>query len=282
MEIFNGRVEHTQGESFTLDMLVSYPNGDPYIISSQVDNSYILFTIASTQYDQKARYIMRHWLDASEDFPKFYQTTPNEDLFEDLTIYDATTFLTWLNSQGPEVWDPETGLTKEVYKLNNGSYLYGKGVFNDQTFVSVDDVLVYSLRLVLYFSHEETKNMTGQRYVYFIEGLNGTDLNTWLLAAVYESRVAIQRYFPNITITENLNLITVIDTKTGFPEDISGDNASLYDLLTGIKYPQIELINLSQPIVITDESYNDVIVNNGDWKVKTNINGRGLNKWQTL
>ena len=76
MQIFNGIIEHSQGESFTLDMLVEYPNGNPYIISSQLINPYILFTIASSQYDQNDRYIMRHWLDTrnedgSEKFPVF-------------------------------------------------------------------------------------------------------------------------------------------------------------------------------------------------------------------
>jgi len=287
MQIFNGNIEHTQGESFTLDREVAYPNGDPYIISSQVNNPYILFTIASSQYEQKDRYIMRHWLDTTNEdgtlkFPRFYQTIPNEELFEDLTIHDANTFFNWLNSQGSEVWDAETGLTKEVYKLNNGTYWYGKGLFEGEVLTELTEVLIYNLRLIIPFSHEETQNMTGQKYVYFIEGINGVELNSWLLQAVYDSKTAIEKLFTTIKIYENLNVITVTDSKNGFPEDVSGDNPLLYSLLVGVKYPRIELITLDQPIVITEDSYNDIIINNGSWKVITNINGRGLNKWETL
>lgn len=288
MEIFNGRVEHTQGESFTLDMLVAYPNGNPYIISSQLDHPYILFTIASTQFDQRDRYIMRHWLDTlnedgTEKFPRFFQTRPNEELVSNAAINNASTFFAWLNANGtPDRWDPETGFTTEVYQLNNGTYWYGVGTFSGGTLIQLLEVLPYELRIVIPFSHDETKNMTGQKYVYFIEGVDGIELNEWLLQEVFDNKDKIEEAFVNIQITENLGVITVMNTESGFPEDVSTDNDLLYNLLQSIGDINLKDITLDQPIVITDATHNDIIVNDGEWKVTTNINGRGLNKWQTL
>ena len=288
MQIFNGIIEHTQGESFTLDMLVEYPNGNPYIISSQLINPYILFTIASSQYDQNDRYIMRHWLDTrnedgSEKFPRFYQTRPNERLIGNPDIEDAATFFAWANiNLAAEDWDPATGLTRDVYQLNNNTYWYGKGLFVDGALTELQSVHPYELRIVLYFSHEETSLMTGQKYVYFIEGIDGVDLNVWLRQECYDNKFTIEESFLNIAISENQGVITIMDTENGFPENISEDTPALYNLILAVKPEALEGISITQPVVITDATHNDVIVNDGEWKVITNINGRGLNKWQIL
>lgn len=289
MQIYNGQIQHTQGESFTLDMLLAYPNGDPYIISSLIPNPYILFTVASTQFDQNNRYVMRHWLDTKNEdgtyrFPRFYQTTPNEELLSDESIHDEDTFFAWLSEKGDGdgIWDPDTGLTKEVYHLNNNTYWYGKATFTNGQLTEITGVYQYECRIVLTFSHEETSKMTGQKYVYFIEGVNGIELNEWLRNEVYTNKDAIEEQFVSIEITEDAGVITVTTTENGYPEDVSNDNELLYNLLNQVDPKLVEDINLGQPIVITDTTHNDVIVNDGEWKVMTNINGRGLNKWQTL
>lgn len=287
MEINNGRVQHTQGESFTLDMFVRYPNGDPYILSSRSEHPFILFTVASTQYDQNGRYIMRHWLDTKNEdgtdkFPRFFQTTPNEELMSDSSIYDADTFYNWLTRQGDDIWDKETGYTLEVYHLNNNTYWYGKAIFEGDSLSQVEGAYQYEMRIVISFSHEETSNMLAQKYVYFIEGVDGVDLNDWLLQECYDRRESIIKYYPAVTITEENGKITVTETTGGFTEDLSNDIHKLYTMLYSVNPKYVEDISVDQPIVITEGSYNDVIVNDGEWKVVTNINGRGLNKWQTL
>ena len=289
MQIYNGQIQHTQGESFTLDMLLVYPNGDPYIISSSIANPYILFTIASTQFDQNHRYIMRHWLDTKNEdgtykFPRFYQTTPNETLLSNVDIYDETTFLSWLANQGDieNIWDVETGLTKEVYHLNNNTYWYGEASFYNGQLTEITGVHKYECRIVISFSHEETSKMTGQKYVYFIEGVNGIELNEWLLNEIYSNKDTIMENFSSIEITEREGPIEVISTENGYPENVSNNDELLYNLLKAFDVKLVENISLGQPIVITDTTHNDVIVNDGEWRVMTNINGRGLNKWQIL
>lgn len=285
MQVFNGVIEHTQGESFTLDMDVRYPNGDPYIISSQLENPYILFTIASTQYTQNERYIMRHWLDASVDFPRFYQTKPDETLMSDPSIKTATSFKEWLSlNTTEEDWDPITGLTKAVYHLNNDTYYYGIGSFDEGgNLIAIQSVKEYKTRVILSFSHEETKNMTGQSYVYFIEGVNGIKLSDWLLQEVYDNKTAIEEKYDYLEIQlDDENQVHLYSYEEGWQQDLTSNKDYQYDLLKSLGDTKLKDISKDQPIVITDTTNNDVIVNDGEWKVVTNVNGRGLNKWQTL
>lgn len=285
MEIFNGVIRHTQGESFTLDMDVKYPNGDPYIISSELENPYILFTIASTQYTQNERYIMRHWLDASVDFPKFYQTRPDETLLAQPDIKSSNSFLEWLsNNTTNSDWDVKTGLTKQVYHLNNNTYWYGVGTFDSSgNLIKITEVKEYKCRIILSFSHEETKNMVGQSYVYFIEGVNGVKLNTWLLQELYDRKTQVENLYDYLELeideTGNVHLYS---TEEGWKQDLSEDTNYQYDLLKSLGGDALKDVTKDQPIVITDTTNNDIIVNDGEWKVVTNVNGRGLNRWQTL
>lgn len=285
MQIFNGVIEHTQGESFTLDLDVRYPNGDPYIVSSELENPYILFTIASTQYSQKDRYIMRHWLDASKDFPRFYQTRPNEELLSNPAIKTAASFLDWLSqNRRAEDWDPETGLTKAVYHLNNDTYWYGVGSFDaNGNLITINEVKEYRARIILSFSHEETKNLVGQSYVYFIEGVNGVKIEDWLLQEVYDFREKILSSYDYLRIElDDNNNVHLYSSESGWEEEVTEDFSYMYDLLKNIGDENLKDVSKDQPIVITDTTNNDVIVNDGQWKVVTNVNGRGLNRWQTL
>lgn len=285
MQIFNGVIQHTQGESFTLDMDVRYPNGDPYIISSKLENPYILFTIASTQFTQKERYIMRHWLDASKDFPRFYQTRPNENLLSHPEIQTLEQFLRWLVANTTqEDWDSETGLTKAVYHLNNDKYCYGVGAFDGNgVLTEIKECKEYEARIIISFSHEETKNMVGQSYVYFIEGVNGIKLEEWLLQEVVDNQDKLLELYDYLRIeVDQEGNPHLYSTSNGWEEDKSEDSSYMYDLLTSINDINLKDVTKEQPIVITDTTNNDVIVNDGEWRVVTNVNGRGLNRWQTL
>lgn len=285
MQIFNGVIQHTQGESFTLDMDVKYPNGDPYIISSELENPYILFTIASTQYTQNKRYIMRHWLNASLDFPRFYQTRPNETLLSVPDVKTNNNFLEWLNNNTtPEDWDATTGFTKQVYHLNNDLYMYGVGNFDAEgNLVNIVEVKEYKCRIIISFSHEETKNMVGQSYVYFIEGVNGIKLNVWLLQELYDIKDLVESSYDYLELTmDNEGNIHLYSTEEGWKQELTEDTSYLYDLLKSIAPENLKDVTKDQPIVITDTTNNDVIVNDGEWKVVTNVNGRGLNRWATL
>lgn len=286
MQIYNNIIEHTQGESFTLDLDVRYPNGNPYIISSELRHPYILFTIASTQYEQNKRYVMRHWLDTrdaanNELYPRFFQTVPNESLLNDPSVIDGESFRLWLLSQPLSIWG-EKGFTNEVYHLNNNTYWYGKK--EEENITSHE----YKCQVIVSFSHEETKAMTGQNYVYFIECIDGVDLNEFLLNSMVNNEVLVELSFPNINITydvvdgkvENIKVTELDDV--GLTIDITRDNQKLYDILYYTDKTFVYRIDKNQPVVITDNAFNDVIVNNGVWKVVTNINGKGLNKWQTL
>lgn len=286
MQIYNNIIEHTQGESFTLDLDVRYPNGNPYIISSELRHPYILFTIASTQYEQNKRYVMRHWLDTrdaanNELYPRFFQTVPNESLLNDPSVIDGESFRLWLLSQPLSIWG-ENGFTNEVYHLNNNTYWYGKK--EEENITSHE----YKCQVIVSFSHEETKAMTGQNYVYFIECIDGVDLNEFLLNSMVNNEVLVEVSFPNINITydvvdgkvENIKVTELDDV--GLTIDITQDNQKLYDILYYTDKTFVYGIDKNQPVVITDNAFNDVIVNNGVWKVVTNINGKGLNKWQTL
>ena len=55
--------------------------------------------------------------------------------------------------------------------------------------------------------------MTGQKYVYFIEGIEGVDLNVWLRQECYDNKFTIEESFLNITISENQGVITIMDTE---------------------------------------------------------------------
>ena len=71
-------------------------------------------------------------------------------------------------------------------------------------------------------------------------------------------------------------------TEEGWRQEVTEDTSYLYDLLKSIAPENLKDVTKDQPIVITDTTNNDVIVNDGEWKVVTNVNGRGLNRWATL
>ena len=81
---------------------------------------------------------------------------------------------------------------------------------------------------------------------------------------------------------DNEGNIHLYSTEEGWRQEVTEDTSYLYDLLKSIAPENLKDVTKDQPIVITDTTNNDVIVNDGEWKVVTNVNGRGLNRWATL
>lgn len=75
MEVLaNNELRIFRNESFTIDKIIRYSNGFPFVISNKLSNPYILLSITNSRYNQEGKYIYNKWLDLS-DYPKFNSTT---------------------------------------------------------------------------------------------------------------------------------------------------------------------------------------------------------------
>lgn len=76
MRIYADRIQIERAEAWTYDVLFQNRDGSPFIISNQLDNPYIVVTVASSRYDQQNRYIANFWCDVKKRYPTFYCTQP--------------------------------------------------------------------------------------------------------------------------------------------------------------------------------------------------------------
>ena len=193
MRKYGNEIQVTQGEDWNLDVELTMNDRDntPYIISNQRINPYFVITVASTKFEKNLRYVKSWWNEISETppeggeiIPTFHSTQPifvfknGEFEFKDISDIETqipATRVTFNNSY-PEYAETFNTRCLYVYTLGNEEvdpntnhkpYHY---FYYDNTDRLVTE---YSCHLRQNFSTDDTKEWTGQNYLYQITLVEG-------------------------------------------------------------------------------------------------------------
>ena len=202
MRTYGNDIIVQRGETFAIDKLIRMPNGDPYIVSNQLKNPYIVLTVSSSEHVQNNRYVHNYWL---KGFKTFFLTKP-VNLKEILTSPNGS-------SMYLDGFDDIRSLTTE----SGESYLcqgYYKGELtrfapDDAVFYDYDDAgnLVYKywdldegdwkdyrFRLVKTFLPVDTRNWVPQNYLWSIQLVSGDDMMTYLQSLCDYNGLSYEQY----------------------------------------------------------------------------------------
>lgn len=61
MKIYKNELVVTRGEAWTYDVKLVNPDGSPFVISSQLQDPYFVFTVATGKYAEYGRYVHHYW-----------------------------------------------------------------------------------------------------------------------------------------------------------------------------------------------------------------------------
>lgn len=184
MESFMNERKVQQGEDWNLDLLLSASNKEyvPYIVSSERHNPYFVVTVASTKYEKNTRYVKSWWQDL-KDLPKFYGTTVIDYGSVQLDSDDDPILPTPLNWSGDPknvdiVIEDEVKRYLYEYHINTNTeryYFYFDYTEDNQPSERID---TYECHVRFNFLSEDTKDWTGQNYIYQITLVSGELVNS--------------------------------------------------------------------------------------------------------
>lgn len=149
MKTYRNEITVRRNESFTIDRFIVNRDGSPYVISSELHNPWFLITVASTNYNQKERYVKNYWL-STEEIPKFLIT----QIEEKTTDWNALPY-------------PNDNTYDRVYH-HKGEYKYYTNKSNEG--ITWND---YDCRIVKTFTPEDTSEWVEQSYQYSIRLVSG-------------------------------------------------------------------------------------------------------------
>ena len=199
MRILGTDIYAQRNETVGIDFTIQNPDGTPYIVSSELVNPYILFTIGSANFKQTNRYVKNYWLDLA-NYPRFYSTTPF-DLNALMTSANGTTPA---YNELPAVTDTISGYIgadfysftpseipdESVYKWKDSQgvrYIYAKSnTSNNETTYGWDN---YSFRIIRAFTQNDMSNMVEQSYVYSIVLVSGEKMTSYLQGLCYANDI---------------------------------------------------------------------------------------------
>lgn len=190
MRILGTDIYAQRNETFGIDFTVRNADGTPYIVSSELDNPYLLLSIASTNYKQDNRYIKNYWLDMS-NYPRFENTLPF-DLTSLMTTsggstprytsFAAATYLSTLTVGGVTYTDVVAyGYVGTEFKVfHTGDAVFycpnSQGVIEYKYSHESDGVHIwsdYSFRIIKQFLQQDMSELVEQSYVYSIHVVSG-------------------------------------------------------------------------------------------------------------
>lgn len=209
MQTYKNEIKVYRGETFTVDKILQNRDGTPYIISSALQNPYILISVSNTQYAQENRYVKNYWL-SLENFPRFESThvfdikelklgADSEDVAYDTFEELSEDALENFEEIGQAI----------VQGYLNGKYvsidLAGFAVLTDGTSYKYWDadsksLVDYECRIVKTFSSDDTREWIAQNYLYSIQLVYGTSTLEYLTEQV----LSFMPDFDNTDITVEL------------------------------------------------------------------------------
>lgn len=167
MKIYADRIQVERGESWSYDVYFQNRDGSPFIVSSQLQNAYILVTVASSKYTQNGRYIANFWNKVSDGYPTFYSTQVFELTGETIPTpqdgLDGDTKAIILSLADKGVDYSNFCVYKWVDANGEAQYKYWNGVEYED----------YDFHFVQAFPTDITQEWIEQSYVFAIKLLGG-------------------------------------------------------------------------------------------------------------
>jgi len=222
MKVYNNEITIARNETFTMDKYIQNRDGSPYIVSSMLDNPYLLVSVASSKYSQTDRYIYNSWLDLSTA-KRFTTTVP----INALTLYPSAT--DWTGVELPSGYEGDEDVTAyanyAVFYLtdSDGATTYKYWVYDDRSIDYSGTWTDYEFRFIKTFLQSVTKNWIEKTYYYNILLVAGTSTLETLTTLCSDNDVDITDYEDNLTY--------------------------MYDQLYAISEDIVEDINIEKPIV---------------------------------
>lgn len=197
-----------RGESVTLDYDFRYKNGEPFIVSQEMQNPHLLLSISNTAYSQNKREIRNYWFDLTH-IPTFALTIPLDlqelkngpgddakslfSKFSDVTAFPIEAYyngaLYTIYANAAVFYN---SLEPGIYKYWSGGKWYD-----------------YSFSFTYTFTSEDTKEWNSQKYYYTIQLVEGSDLRTYL-ESLYEG---------DSSELSNMQLYEALKDSVEFPEN---------------------------------------------------------------
>ena len=190
MKISNNEIMIQRGETFAISKTIENKDGSPYIVSSQLNNPFLLISIASSKFEQSSKFIMNYYMNLSK-IPRFLFTNPINinDLYYAEAGGEDTAYTDW-----PELLavndEEDTTIFHAYYK---GDYVVFQ--LNDAVFCKVNDDRVeykyvvreggnyvwkdYAFKFVKQFNGTDTAKLTAQTYYYSIQIVFGPLVEDW-------------------------------------------------------------------------------------------------------
>lgn len=179
MKTYNEDMILSRNESFVFDRLLKNKDGSPYIISMNLTSPMLRFSIADESYPANERYILNRYLSVTDEItkdilPRFYKTQPIR-LMSGTDTY-ATDFTNYPGDTYNPIPTNISGVTKENYAVyyildSDGNAIYKRYIQDDSVSGHWES---YSLRLIIPFGVEITKEWTSKNYTYGIFLMDGT------------------------------------------------------------------------------------------------------------
>lgn len=189
MRVFNNELEVHRGETFTLDRIIQNKDGSPYVVSSELNNPYILISVSTTRYEQADRYLINYWLDLSNILK--FKSTQVFDLKSLKVSADSTVSKYNSFNDITERTTDDEGLSYIASGYLDGKLVYmdyDDCVFslyeNGKTYYKYWDLENgwndYIFRIIKQFPSVDTKDWVEQSYVYSITLVSGISTKEYL------------------------------------------------------------------------------------------------------
>ena len=210
MKSFNNELYVHRNETFTYDKYFVGNNGAPYIVSKKWNNPYLLFTIASSRYEQKDRYKLNLWLDLDNGY------NVNGELIK-LPRFNST--IPYKLQSWPDVapFEPDECVYYVTDNDGNSEYKYYS---SDVDGNGNPGWLPYEFRVVIPFSQNVTKEWVEQNYVYSIQLVAGELVRDYLYNLLLND--------PDVPVDEDGNKVIPISDDSD--DTILLENASQQDM----------------------------------------------------
>lgn len=187
MRILGTDIYAQRNEAFTIDYTVHNADGSPFIVSSELENPYILLSVASTNYKQDNRYIKNYWLDLT-NYPRFYGTnafdltslkTSSGGSTPMYTSFASTTYYASIEIGGVTYTDVVAygyiGTELKVFHSDDSVFSCpnSQGVLEYKYSNSSHVWQDYVFRIIAPFTQEAMSELVEQSYVYSVHLVSG-------------------------------------------------------------------------------------------------------------
>ena len=188
MRVYDNSVNTLQQQTFTFERLVQYRNGDPYVVTVDLHDPYIVFSLGSSKYTKNEKTFKQWWDKIDDAYPRFKQAKVEET---STILVDPSEYFPsgWTRSNSDTVFK-YTGTDTETIK--KGDYFYYKKVVEDET--TTYSTEPYEFRYIRVFTYDEVKDLQNLAYEYDIKVVAGVNNYLYLTELLHYYNVDTQSY----------------------------------------------------------------------------------------